>query len=348
MTTRPASNPFQFCPVRRLDAARVEAFAREVWPDDDERHNILQSWWMTTDADVATAAVEIDSGRIAGLCVGVPSEWDIEGQKVSAASICSWYVSPHFMGRGLGKKLVQSFAARSPYLNTFSISAAAIENFRKLGWIGPFRSSLLLFPLPGLRTAAKHRTDGITISSFVTSGRDIAPELGAALDRIDRERPRSPQRRRRTGDDWRRHLGYVPGRSYDIQIVGDERGPIGYFALRAADQQAGRQYRAARLHYVTDLAVNRDDPATLGIILRAIVAARSVRGAGAILLCTTDDRVARAARHNGWMSDQTPLIGPRLADKAPLYMKGDGFKDGGPDGLDLQLTFFDSDVDLNI
>src|SRR5687767_11416763 len=108
---------------------------------------------MTSGADVATAAIDEATGRIAGLCVGVPSEWDVGGRSVSAVSICNWFVSPAFMGRGLGKKLVQSFADRAPFMNAFSVSVAAIENFRKLGWIGPFRSELLLFPLPLLRGA---------------------------------------------------------------------------------------------------------------------------------------------------------------------------------------------------
>ncbi|MBA3404350.1 MAG: GNAT family N-acetyltransferase [Gemmatimonadaceae bacterium] len=347
--SKPApTDTFHFAPISQLEPERIEQFAREVWPGEGDRKNVLESWWMTTSADVATAAVETATGRIAGLCVGVPSEWDIDRKTVSAASICNWYVSPEFMGRGVGKKLVRSFTERAPYMNAFSVSAAAIKNFLKLGWSGPFRSMLLLLPLPLLSGALWRPQPGLSVATFRTRGTTIPPALSAMLDQIDCERPSGTLRRRRRSSDWRRHLAYFPDRVFDIHIVCRDSHPIGYFALRRADRYAGRIYRLARLSYVSDMAINDLRPDAVRFMLGAIAAAPAVRSAGAVLLCTTDAQIAEEAVRSGWLSEKSPLIGSRLEEKAPLYMKGDGFKDGGLANRDLQLTFFDSDVDLNV
>lgn len=348
MGSRNSKGDFDFAPISSLDPPRIEQFAREVWPLDGDRKNVLESWWMTTGGDVATAAVERSSGRIAGLCVGVPSQWDVAGSLVSAVSICNWFVSPAFMGRGLGKALVQSFAPRAPYMNAFSVSVAAIENFRKLGWTGPYKSRLLLFPAPRLRTIWRRSSGEVSLETYRVQGPVLPPNLGDSLDQIDRERPAGQFRRRRRPEDWQAHLAYFPARQFDIQIVHRDGRAIGYFATRPADRFAGQIYRRARLHYVADLVINSDDFAIVRAILDAIVAVPAVHAAGAILLCTTDERIASTAAESGWWSHQTPLIGRRLKQKAPLYMKGDGFRSPAPDGRDLTLTFFDSDVDLNI
>ena len=347
----PPPNPtgdFDFAPVSSLDAERIEQFAREIWPGEGDRRNVLESWWMTSGADVATAAVDRASGRIAGLCVGVPSEWDVGGASVSAVSICNWFVSPAFMGRGLGKALVQSFAQCAPYMNAFSVSGAAIENFRKMGWIGPYKSQLLLFTAPWPRSLWWRRHSEIAIETYRTDGAVIPPKLGDALDKIDRERPAGLFRRKRRSDDWQAHLAYFPERPFDIHIVRHRGQMIGYFAIRPADRFAGKLYRRARLHYVTDLVINSDQPEVVRAVLDTIIAVPAVRSAGAILLCTSDERVAAVAAASGWWSRETPLIGPRLNDKAPFYMKGDGFNSPAPDGRNLDLTFFDSDLDMNI
>lgn len=339
---------FDFAPVSRCDPLAIEQFAATVWPAAADRTDVLAKWWMTTGADAATAAIDRSTGAIAGLCVGVPSDWLIGGRLVAAASICNWFVSPAYMGRGLGKALVRSFGDRAPFLNAFSVSPAAIDNFRKLGWIGPFRSQLLLFPLPALRGWRRPRPTAIKLHAYRAERNIVPTGLAEALDRIDREKPPGVVRRRRAADDLRRHLSYLPSRAFDIHVVSIDDAPIGYFALRPADHHAGRRYRQARLHYVSDLVLNRADHQTVRQVLGAIAAAPSVRRAGAILLCTTDQAIVAAAASSGWLTARSPLIGPALGRKAPLYMKGDGFKQGDPDGLDLQLTFFDSDVDLNI
>ena len=72
------------------------------------------------------------------------------GREVSAVAICEWYVAPGHKGQALGKRMVQSFTTPDNFLYTFSLSQAAVENFKKLGWVGPWQASLLALPLPRL------------------------------------------------------------------------------------------------------------------------------------------------------------------------------------------------------
>ena len=68
--------------------------------------------------------------------------------------------------------------------------------------------------------------------------------------------------------------------------------------------------------------------------------------AGALLLCTSSETIAAAASAAGWLGEHSPMLGSRLAAKAPQYMLGGLFVPWA--GADIRLTFADSDVDLNI
>jgi hypothetical protein len=115
--------------------------------------------------------------------------------------------------------------------------------------------------------------------------------------------------------------------------------------VRGPDEEAGRLYRRARLHYVSDLVLNSYDEELLRFTFSSM-AATAPALAGALLLCTSSETIAQSAVRNGWLSDDSPVIGRRLAAKAPLYMLGGGFVPLA--GSDLQLSFADSDIDLNL
>ena len=115
--------------------------------------------------------------------------------------------------------------------------------------------------------------------------------------------------------------------------------------LRPTDAEAGRPYRAARLHYVSDLILNRLDADVIDYAMASIAAA-APWSAGALLLCTSNDDIAAAASRAGWLDEQSPVLGARLAAKAPKYMLGGGLV--GFADADIHLSFADSDVDLNI
>ena len=336
---------FDLVSARTVASAALQDFARAVW-GEQEHNDILGQWWLTSKFGDATAAIDRASGRVAGLCVAVPSSWQLPGgQREAAVSICGWYVAPDFTGRGLGKTLVGSFAERAPLFNALSISDAAIVNFAKLGWVGPFTTRLRLLPLPRLKQWRRPRSTIYSTRRFAASADRMPAELANALDTIDAARPASQLRRRRCASDWREHLAARPTRAPYFTIIADRGEPIGYFIVRPTDAEAGRPYRAARLHYVSDLILNRLDADVIDYAMASIAAA-APWSAGALLLCTSNDDIAAAASRAGWLDEQSPVLGARLAAKAPKYMLGGGLV--GFADADIHLSFADSDVDLNI
>ena len=328
-----------------MDRAAIIAFAAAVW-GEATKDDVLRRWWLSCEFASTTAAVDRASGRIAGICVAVPSQWDLPGHGTAEArSICGWYVAPEFTGRGLGKVLVRSFAGEASCMNALSISEAAIRNFAKLGWVGPFATRLRLLPMP-LLARARGRAEGrLEIVSYSASSVNFPLGLAAALDRIDAAKPSTQLRRKRRGSDWRAHLACRPNRRPRFHILLCDGEPAGYFIIRSTDREAGPIYRLARLHYVSDLVVNRLDEELLRFVFGRIGAVAPAT-AGALLFCTSSATLADAAAQAGWLTENSPFIGPRLAQKAPQYMLGEGFVPYA--GADFHLTFADSDVDLNI
>jgi GNAT superfamily N-acetyltransferase len=329
-------------PARTLDRSLLVEFAPGVWPHD-EPEKVLSRWWLTSEFAEVIAALDETSGRVAAICVGVPSRWRLPGGEIaSAISICGWYVHPDFAGHGLGRLLVRAFEDSAPFLNTLSISEAAVRGFARMGWVGPYATKLRLLPFPHYR---RGRTDGVSLRSFDASAAAMPGALADALDRIDAEKPEAQLRRIRTADDWRGRLAARPRRNYRFHVVDIGGRAVGFFAVRPTDDEAGRQYRAARLHYVTDAVFNDDDGALMRAAFHAVAAAAPA-SAGALLLCTSSARLADAASAAGWLDERARLLGARLAAKAPQYMLGGKFVTFAES--DVRLTFADSDVDLNI
>ncbi|MEO7814222.1 MAG: GNAT family N-acetyltransferase [Sphingomicrobium sp.] len=331
---------FELADARDLPLADVERFALDVWHSADE---VAEKWWLQSRlADVLTL-VDKESRAIAAICVAVPSHWIIPGSGVvPVRSICSWNVSPHYQGLKLGQRLVETIESHTPFMNTLSISTAAVKSFAKMGWAGPRSTSLRLCPLP--RWRGRGGQSPLTVETVDVVGASLPAALAATLDRIEAAAP-DVVHRRRTAADWIDHLAVYPGRRTRFHLIGAGAGPIGYAVTRATDEQAGLRLRAARLHYVTDVALDQLDEAQLEAALR-LVAGSVDWSAGALLLCTGSVRLAAAAARAGWLTEHSPILGPRLAAKAPQYMLGGAFADYA--GADLPFTFCDSDVDLNL
>lgn len=338
------SERFEFAPVRALDRGAICDFAGAIW-GEAAREEVLNRWWLRSNFADTKAAVSAD-GQIAAVCVGIRSEWELPGSgTTSAISICGWYVAPQFGGRGLGKALVQSFADEAGSLNALSISDAAARNFAKLGWLGPFPTYLRILPFPALRRAPPASSGNLEFSSYTAFPGKMPEALAAALDKVDAAKPMGQVRRKRRASDWRAHLAVRPNRRPRFHVVSSGGNPLGYFVIRATDDEAGRLYRWARLHYVSDFVVNSSDSELLRLVF-ASMAQLSPSTAGALLLCSSSALVAKAAEEAGWIGEEDPFLGNRLAAKAPLYMLAGDLAPFA--GGDLHLTFADSDVDLNI
>lgn len=337
---RPLPDRFELADARDLAFVQVDRFALDVWHTTD---GVAQKWWLRSRlADVHTL-VDKQSGAIAAICVAVPSHWVIPGcGTVPVRSICSWYVSPHYQGLKLGQRLVGLIESTTPFMNTLSISSAAVKSFAKMGWAGPRSTSLRLLLLPRWRLP---RAGGpLTVETVDVVGSALPSGLAATLDRIEAAAP-DVVRRRRTSADWIDHLAVNPTRRTRFHLIAGAAEPIGYVVTRATDDQAGPRLRAARLHYVTDIMLDQVGEGGLEATLR-LVAGSVPRSAGALLLCTGLPHLAAAASRAGWLDERSPLLGPTLAAKAPQYMLGGAF--AAHAAADLPFSFCDSDVDLNL
>jgi hypothetical protein len=232
------------------------------------------------------------------------------------------------------------------------MSEDAIKYLSRLGWVGPYTSSLLALPLPRVARIAHalfRRTPGLTFEDHVVEAGVLPPELGAALDRLERRMASGgPARMRRGSKEWSWRLAVCGERSYRLCVASRSGEPVGYIAVRPVTPGASRVLGKLEAAIVTDL-VTADDDATLlrALITRAVSFAGKL-GAAVALAATT---VADHRRHYtalGFLASSFPVLGRQLQRRAPQFM----WLPRGP-GAELRadaiaLSFSDSDVDLNL
>lgn len=335
---------FIIVPIHQVPEDLLKDFALRTWTTKGAE-TMLSKWWLRNPCPVVNTVMDDVKNRLAGIVVAIPSYWPLpDGSHAKTLSICEWYVAPDYGGRGLGKRLVTSFNDAVQCYNAFAVSKAAIHNFKKLGWVGPFHTKLFLLPFPGFSHNRKP-VGGLAIRSFVVTGDALQPELSDALDVIESERPAKQIRRRRKAADWRMHLSVRSNRIQHFHILMRGRHPVGAFVLRRTDGEAGSIYRRLGLHYVTDIVLNTGDDTAVGFLIGSIGAA-APSTAGALLLCTNSNCVSSRLKECGWLSENSVGIGSRLGAKAPLYMLGGGL--AKPPREEVVMTFTDSDIDFGI
>lgn len=335
---------FDICNVKQVDSSLVVDFAKRTWGEQRAK-SALSEWWFDSDHAETIVALDIAQKRLAGIVVAVKSKWHLPDATISdTVSICGWYVAPEYAGQGLGRLLVSYFDNVTTSQNTLAISGSAVHAFKKLGWVGPFRSQLLLLPLPVLRL--RPREKGIfSLRSYDVRGGALPSALSSKLDYIERTRPCGQIRRSRTADAWRSHLRVWPDRQYRFHIVMADAEPIGAFVLRETDGRAALLYRSARTTYVTDIVMNRHDVDSLSFVSESLGPA-AAKTSGCLIMCTSNASVSKALRASGWLSEESPVIGRFLAAKAPLYMLSGSLAQVADNNI--SMTFADSDIDLNL
>jgi GNAT superfamily N-acetyltransferase len=339
---------YTLVPAASVDAERLVAFDAVVRPHRQPHDRILASWWRRAAPECAIAAIHTPSGAMVGICGGRPSTWILASRPTPATAICEWFVDPGHFGKGIGKRMVQQLGAPGRFLYTFVISEAAIANFKRLGWVGPYVAPMLARPLPGLLSSGRGDAD-LQLQDYTITGRDIPAAVTAALESIEATRTTSAcvhMRRDAQELSWR--LSLTNERQYRFTVASRAGEPVGYVAVRRATPGTNRLMDRLRAALVTDLVAVNDEPAVLRSLARSAAASAGQLGAAAALATTTIPAQQKALTAAGFLSPQVPLLGSMLAARSPRFMwVADGpAAELTPDRI--ALTFADSDADFNL
>jgi GNAT superfamily N-acetyltransferase len=335
-----------------IDDDRLINFASRIWPDRPPYERILSCWWRRTSSDCANALVHQRTGAVIGLCAGRPSEWVIAGQVHPAVSICDFFVDPHHEGKLLGRRLLRSFEAPGRLVNALSISDIAAAYVRRMGWRGPYASSLMVMPLPLFATIGHSLMvgrAGFDLRDYSSAGGRLPETLGADLDRLEARRENdAPAHMRRGASEWSWRLSIYPDNTYRFCVAYRNGEPVGYVAVRPMTPGRSRQMGRLRGALITDLVALHDDPATLRALAAKGVATAAGLRAAAALFVTTALSHRRALAAIGFVSPGFPIFGRMLADRAPTYMWSPRGPGAGLAAENMTMTFADSAVDLDL
>jgi hypothetical protein len=335
-----------------IDAERLVDFASRVWHDRPPYDRILSSWWRRASSDCAFALVHQPTGAMVGLCAGRPSEWIIGGQSHPAVSICDFFIDPHHGGKLLGRRLLRTFEAPGRFVNAISISDIAAAYVRRMGWRGPYASSLMVMPLPLFARIGHSLTVGqadLALRDYAISGGQMPETLKADLDRIDAITAHEASAHMRRGsNEWLWRLSIYPDRIYRFCVAYRKAEPVGYVATRRMTSGRSRQMGRLQGAVITDLVAVHDDPLALRALgARAVAMAAELRAMVALFVTTALSH-RRALAALGFVSADFPVLGRLIQRRAPTYM----WLPRGPGAAltadTVTMTFADSAVDLDL
>jgi hypothetical protein len=340
----PKSVSYDVVSARAVDPDKLTDFAARVWPERP-RERILESWWLRAAPECSVAAIA--GGRMVGLCAGRPSEWVIGARVHPAVAMCDWYVAPDHEGRLLGRRLIRRFDAPDRMLYGFSISEVAINYLSRLGWAGPYASSLMLLLLPRLARLLPlpGGAGDPHVEQYEVVGGGALGALAAELEAIEARRIGIAHMARGAAD-WSWRLSVCGERRYRFYVARRGGEPIGYVAMRRLTPGASRALGRLEAAILTDLVTVNDEPAVLHALARKAVEFAAESRVTVVLAATTSLAHQRALVRTGFLSPRLPLLGPRLQRRAPVFMwlpKGVAAA-LSPDAI--EITFADSDVDL--
>lgn len=343
----PSANGYIFVPAKSVNEADLIEFTAAIWPDRP-RDQLLSRWWRRAEPTCAVAAIHEATGVMAGFCGGRPSEWVISGQSTESIAICDWYVAPGHMGKGIGKRLVQHFEMPDRLLYAFSVSEAAIANFKKLGWKGPHAASLMVLPLPrliGLPLAVLEGRSRHDLRDQVISAGGLGL-LGPQLDHIETNRNHdAPAHMRRGANEWSWRLSVCGERNYHFCVAHLADEPVGYVVVR---RLTGSSRKLARFGcaIVTDLVAVNDDLMVLrALAARAAAIAANLRTV-ACFATTTIQAQRTSLASAGFVSPDFPLLGRLLRRLSPQFMWAPRGPASQLTPSGMALSFADSDLDL--
>lgn len=349
---KPGTRGYVLVPAKSIDEKRLIAFGAAVWPDRSSHHRILASWWRRAQPTDAVAAIHEPTGTLAGLCAARPCEWSIEDRSHAAAAICDLYVAPGHAGKLLGRRLMRQFEGPGRFLYGFSISETAIAYVQRLGWRGPYASSLMLLPLlraARIPVALLARRGGLELQDHEIAGGAALGALGSDLDRIETSRTGDGLARMRRGaKEWTWRLSVCGDRRYRFCIVRREGEPVGYAVVRCLMPGSSPLLGKLAAAIVVDLVAVNDEPKVLrALAARAVAIAAELRATIAFAAATAPAH-CRALAASGFLSPRFPLLGRLLARRSPVFMWVPRDPAARLEADRMVLTFADSDVDLSL
>jgi hypothetical protein len=335
-----------------IDRDRLIEFASRIWPDRPPYDRILACWWRRAPPDCGRALLHQKTGTMVGLCAGRPSEWIIAGQVHPAVSLCDFFVDRHHEGKLLGRRLLRSFEAPGRLLNAISISDIAVAYVQRLGWNGPYESSLMVMPLPLFAKIGHSLTvgrSGFDFRDYASVGGRLPEALGADLDGIEAMRGHdAPAHMRRGASEWSWRMSIYPENTYRFCVAYRDGVPAGYVAVRSMTPGRSRQMGRLRGVLITDLVAVRDDPSTLRVLAAKGVAMSAELRAAVALFVTTALSHRRALAAMGFVSPGFPVLGRLLARRAPTFMWSRRGPAAGLVPENMMMTLADSAVDLDL
>jgi hypothetical protein len=346
--TTPPSGASVFVPAKSIDEEELMRFSAAVWPERP-RERILATWWRRAEPDCAIAAVNQTSGRMVGLCAGIPCEWVVGGRVFPATAICDWYVVPDHEGKLLGRRMIRRYDVPDRIVYALSMSQAAVVYMNRLGWAGPHAASLLAMPIPRLLRLpfALLPRRGFELDDHVIAGGGALGTLAADFDRIEAQRLRDPLAHMRRGaGHWAWRLKVCGERRYHVCLARRGGEPVGYAVVRRMTPGASRMLGKRAGAIITDLVAVDDDPAVLRALARHAVEIAAELRVVVVLMATTVAAHRRALVAAGFLSSGLPLLGRLLGRMAPVFMWSPRGPGAPLTAKNLALTFADSDVDL--
>ncbi len=348
----PRSSEYALVPANGIDAEQLVEFASRVWRDRPPYERILSSWWRHAAADCASALVHHSTAAMVGLCAGRPSEWIIGRASYPAVSICDFFIDPRHGGKLLGRRLLRSFEAPGRLVNAISISDIAAAYVSRMGWKGPYASSLMVMPVPLLARIGHSltvRRAGLALEDHAVSGGQMPERLKAGLDRIDAATiDDAAAHMRRGANEWAWHLSIYPERTHRFCLAYRDAEPVGYVVTRRMTSGRSRHMGRLQAAMITDLVAVHDDPLTLRALAASAVATAAELRAVVALFVTTALSHRRALAAIGFMSPGFPVLGRLLRDRAPTYMWWPRGPGAALSADAMTMTFADSAVDLDL
>jgi Acetyltransferase (GNAT) domain len=344
---KPPSGSSVFVPAKSVDPEQLMKFAAAVWPERPPER-VLATWWRRAAPDCAIAAVNKTTGRMVGVCAGIPCEWVIGGRIFPATAICDWYVVPDQEGKLLGRRMIRHYDVPDRVVYGFSMSQPAVVYMGRLGWAGPSAASLLAMPLPRLmRLLPPARRAGLELEDHTIAGGGTLGPLAPAFDQIEAQRVRDPLARMRRGaDHWAWRLTVCGERQYHVCLARRAGAPVGYVVVRRMTPGASRILGRRAGAIITDLVAVDDDPAVLRALVRRAVAISARLQVVVVLIATSVAAHRRALVASGFLSPGLPVVGRFLRRAAPVFMWSPRGPCAGLTAEDFAFTFADSDVDL--